>query len=147
MAVMMNEEAVSPVIGVILMVAVTVILAAIIASFVFGSAANVQKTKIVATTVQLDPDGSTITIMYQGGQDDGTLTSLTITAPDSTIWYTSGDGNELVDSPPPIRVKPNIGASLKIPAPSRGWDPGSKHVLVVGAFGDGAYQVITDTYL
>ncbi len=32
----MNEEAVSPVIGVILMVAITVILAAVIASFVFG---------------------------------------------------------------------------------------------------------------
>lgn len=31
-----NEEAVSPVIGVILMVAITVILAAVIAAFVFG---------------------------------------------------------------------------------------------------------------
>ena len=33
-----NEEAVSPVIGVILMVAITVILAAVIAAFVFGMA-------------------------------------------------------------------------------------------------------------
>ncbi|MCE8423204.1 MAG: type IV pilin N-terminal domain-containing protein, partial [Candidatus Methanoperedens sp.] len=31
-----NEDAVSPVIGVILMVAITVILAAVIAAFVFG---------------------------------------------------------------------------------------------------------------
>ncbi len=36
-----NEDAVSPVIGVILMVAITVILAAVIAAFVFGMAGNV----------------------------------------------------------------------------------------------------------
>ena len=45
-----NEEAVSPVIGVILMVAITVILAAVIAAFVFGMAGNIQKTKVVAAT-------------------------------------------------------------------------------------------------
>ena len=143
MVYMDSEEAVSPVISVILMVAVTVILAAIIASFVFGSATNIQKTKLVATTVQLDPDGSTITIMYQGGQDDGTLTSLTITAPDGTVKYTGGDGSELVDIPPTPPVKPNIGAPLKLVG---SW-PAPRHVLVIGSFGDSADQVITDTYL
>jgi len=39
-----NEKAVSPVIGVILMVAITVILAAVIASFVFGMGAKAPKT-------------------------------------------------------------------------------------------------------
>ena len=48
---MKNEDAVSPVIGVILMVAITVILAAVIAAFVFGMAGNIQKTKVVAATV------------------------------------------------------------------------------------------------
>jgi len=143
MAYMNSEEAVSPVIGVILMVAVTVILAAIIASFVFGSAANIQKTKLVATTVQLDPDGSTIIIMYQGGQDDGTLTSLTITAPDGTLRYTGGDGSVLVNVPPTPPVKPIIGASLKLEG---SWTP-PRHVLVVGSFGDGADQVITDAFI
>jgi flagellin-like protein len=42
-----NEEAVSPVIGVILMVAITVILAAVIAAFVFGMTGNVQTQKNV----------------------------------------------------------------------------------------------------
>ena len=37
-----NDEAVSPVIGVILMVAITVILAAVIAAFVFNMAGDVQ---------------------------------------------------------------------------------------------------------
>ena len=48
-----NEEAVSPVIGVILMVAITVILAAVIAAFVFGMAGNISKTKVVAATKSL----------------------------------------------------------------------------------------------
>ena len=52
MALNKNDEAVSPVIGVILMVAVTVILAAVIATYVFGMSGNVQKTKVVAATAQ-----------------------------------------------------------------------------------------------
>ncbi|EHQ34589.1 type IV pilin [Methanoplanus limicola] len=39
---MKDEEAVSPVIGVILMVAITVILAAVIAVFVFGLAGDLE---------------------------------------------------------------------------------------------------------
>ena len=53
-----NDEAVSPVIGVILMVAITVILAAVIAAFVFGMSGNITKTKIVAVTAQ-QPDATT----------------------------------------------------------------------------------------
>jgi len=48
---MRNEDAVSPVIGVILMVAITVILAAVIAAFVFGMAGDLKPTKIVSVTV------------------------------------------------------------------------------------------------
>ena len=40
-----NESAVSPVIGVILMVAITVILVAVIAAFVFGMVGQITKTK------------------------------------------------------------------------------------------------------
>ena len=47
-----REDAVSPVIGVILMVAITVILAAVIAAFVFGMASGVSKTKTVAATAR-----------------------------------------------------------------------------------------------
>ena len=63
MAFTKNEEAVSPVIGVILMVAITVILAAVIAAFVFGMAGNIQKTKVVAATVQ-QPDSDNIVVTY-----------------------------------------------------------------------------------
>ena len=68
-----NEEAVSPVIGVILMVAITVILAAVIAAFVFGMAGNIQKTKVVAATDCTCPMQSCVIVTYQGGQDARTM--------------------------------------------------------------------------
>ncbi|MGD1003854.1 MAG: type IV pilin N-terminal domain-containing protein [Methanoregulaceae archaeon] len=68
-----NGDAVSPVIGVILLVAITVILAAVIAAFVFGMAGNIQKTRVVAATASTQ--GSTITVTWQGGQDNGQVTS------------------------------------------------------------------------
>ena len=46
-----NDEAVSAVIGVILMVAITVILAAVIAAFVFGMGSSIKKTYIVSYTI------------------------------------------------------------------------------------------------
>ena len=73
-----NDEAVSPVIGVILMVAITVILAAVIAAFVFGMSGNISKTKIVAVTAQ-QPDADHITVTYQGGQDAQSFTNGTVT--------------------------------------------------------------------
>ena len=51
MKIIRNDEAVSPVIGVILMVAITVILAAVIAAFVFGLAGTTGTSKNVGLTV------------------------------------------------------------------------------------------------
>ncbi len=64
-----NDEAVSPVIGVILMVAITVILAAVIAAFVFGmgtptKAPQVQL-KFTATNVSTGTDS--LKISHDGG--------------------------------------------------------------------------------
>ena len=67
-----NEEAVSPVIGVILMVAITVILAAVIAAFVFGMAGNIQKTKTVAVTAQRI-NSTAVVLTLNGGQDASKL--------------------------------------------------------------------------
>jgi len=64
-----DEKAVSPVIGVILMVAITVILAAIIAAFVFGMAppSMAPQASIRGTVVQ-DADGvNYIRLEHQGG--------------------------------------------------------------------------------
>ncbi|WP_292492431.1 type IV pilin N-terminal domain-containing protein [Methanoculleus sp. 10] len=79
-----NEDAVSPVIGVILMVAITVILAAVIAAFVFGMSSDMpDTTKNVAIGVKGAADGH-MTITVQGGTDLPRLTYLKITVGDSS---------------------------------------------------------------
>jgi flagellin-like protein len=144
MALMKNDEAVSPVMGTILMVAITVILAAVIAMYVFGVPGNIQKTKIVAVSAQIGTNGD-ILITYQGGQDDDSLSSLKITAPDGDMWYTTSPNGVLVrdTSSDPVG-RPIIGTPMILPGP---WPPGPKHVMVVGVFGDGVHQIILDTYL
>jgi flagellin-like protein len=72
-----NEEAVSPVIGVILMVAITVILAAIIAVFVLSMANTVpEANKVVGFAVSATEDGIVVTNM--GGKDVGELATVNI---------------------------------------------------------------------
>lgn len=91
-----TDNAVSPVIDVILMVAITVILAAVIATFVFGMATQIPVTRsIVATASQDNPDD--IVIVYKGGQDDALFrgANVTVTPSDGTLLlkaaYTPGD--------------------------------------------------------
>jgi len=68
MKIVKNEEAVSPVIGVILMVAITVILAAVIAAFVFNIGGTQQKTPVVSlTAVSASSSTGNITINHAGG--------------------------------------------------------------------------------
>jgi|WetSurSiteA1Bulk_404760.scaffolds.fasta_scaffold04283_5 archaeal type IV pilus assembly protein PilA len=142
-----DETAVSPVMGSILMVAVCVILAAVIAMYVFGVPSNVTKTKVVTATAQLGINGD-ILITYQGGQNDDTLSSLKITAPDESTWFTrSPDGALVPSSSSDPLGRPIIGSPMILTTPAGGWPPGPKHVMVVGAFSDEVSQVILDTYL
>jgi flagellin-like protein len=64
-----NEDAVSPVIGVILMVAITVILAAVIAAFVFNLGGSQEKAPTASIVAANNPDTQTpdIKISQKGG--------------------------------------------------------------------------------
>ncbi|WP_135302534.1 type IV pilin [Haloarcula amylovorans] len=63
-----DDDAVSPVIGVILMVAITVILAAVIASFVLGLGDQAQQTTPQASfSWDYDSSSSDVTITHDGG--------------------------------------------------------------------------------
>jgi flagellin-like protein len=73
-----GKEGVSPVIGVILMVAITVILAAVIGTFVLGLGENVESTSSAAVTAEEDP-GTSITFTVV---DPGNIDSATVVAPD-----------------------------------------------------------------
>ena len=142
-----NEDAMSPVIGTILMVAITVILAAVIGAFVFAVPINVQKAKMMGTSVQIDTNGGAVLMSYHGGPDDIYLTGITVTAPNGTIWYTSSTDGTLTlkttSSPDP--VKPRLGSVMKL-SPAPDWPAGKKHVIAVGQFNDGVQQIILDSY-
>jgi flagellin-like protein len=144
-----NEEAVSPVIGVILMVAITVILAAVIAAFVFGMAGNIQKTKVVAAT-ESRTNSSYVTVTYQGGQDAGTMGGIAFTVDGANVTITTGGAAAVGTSPATNEliaagggtILP-VGANAVIPASN----PGKNHLVGVGLFTDGTTQVIVDTTL
>jgi len=88
-----DDEAVSPVIGVILMVAITVILAAVIGTFVLGLGDQVQDTAPQAS-FNFDfetnsGDDDQVTITHDGGDSiDGALMNTTI---DGAEASSSGD--------------------------------------------------------
>jgi flagellin-like protein len=65
-----DSQAVSPVIGVILMVAITVILAAVIATFVLGLGEQVSDTAPqVSFDFDYDESNGELTITHEGGDD------------------------------------------------------------------------------
>jgi len=143
-----NEDAVSPVIGVILMVAITVILAAVIAAFVFGMAGNIQKTKVVAAT-ETRVNASWVSATYQGGQDASSLMGIawqvnganaTVNTGGASTIHATGSPTNYVSSNPDGSALP-IGALMYINAGT------NSHITGIGTFGDGSTQVIVDTTL
>lgn len=75
-----GEDAVSPVIGVILMVAITVILAAVIAAFVFGMGPPEQAPQASIRLSDASKATNNITLQHQGGDViDLTKTTITVT--------------------------------------------------------------------
>ena len=90
-----DDDAVSPVIGVILMVAITVILAAVIGTFVLGLGQNVQSTAPQAS-FSFDQSGSgdaaEVTITHDGGdtisQED---IKITVAGDSASVWSGSKD--------------------------------------------------------
>jgi archaeal type IV pilus assembly protein PilA len=136
-----NDEAVSPVIGVILMVAITVILAAVIAAFVFGMAGNITKTKVVAITVQKQ-SSTQINVMNQGGQDASSLSSVNITTnPAST------GANPQFPSATGIGYMGGSPVAVGCTTIMTGAYTGRTEVIVVGTFNDGTKQVLLDTFV
>jgi len=138
-----NEDAVSPVIGVILMVAITVILAAVIAAFVFGMGSNVGTTKTVAATAQMS--GGNIVVTYQGGPDHAAVTGIACSAvginsttPGAPIelGVTAAAGNSETNS--------SIGDKWSVNVSSLQDVGGDAIITVVATFSDGTEQIILD---
>ena len=123
-----NDNAVSPVIGVLLMVAITVVLAAVIATFVFGMAGYIGTSKVVAIHMS-QPDGTHITLTNMGGQDVGNLVSVSV----------MGDLKDI----PAVKLEASVGSTNTYELST---GAGQKHIIAVGIFTDGTEQVLLDAY-
>jgi FlaG/FlaF family flagellin (archaellin) len=113
------------------MVAITVILAAVIAAFVFGMAGGVTKTKTVAATAK--QNGNDISVTWQGGQDNGYVSFYNVTLKDQYVRPGTATGF------PPI-----VGNTTLFPSMGTS---GNDHTVVTAVFTDGTAQVILDTYV
>jgi archaeal type IV pilus assembly protein PilA len=129
-----NEDAVSPVIGVILMVAITVILAAVIAAFVFGMAGNISKTKVVAATAQ-KMDATHIAVTYQGGQDAQSCIGIQwqVSSTQGTSLGAGLMGTNSGNTPLTVGFSTTLGGTSA-----------QNHVVGTAFFSDGSSQVIVD---
>ena len=120
-----NEDAVSPVIGTILMVSIVVILAAVIAAFVFGMAGSTTNPHTVAFNVK-HVNTTHVTVMNYGGGDVQMLTDVQVT----------GD----IVTPGPVGINTGAGATFETAIPGR------SRILVTGTFMDGQSAVLLDGY-
>jgi flagellin-like protein len=123
-----DERAVSPVIGVILMVAITVVMAAVIGAFVYGYGGSMTQTKDVACVAR--HVGGTIYVTYMGGPDQGLVAAAGLTATIGGTDFVSNFGGIAVGT----TAKDSTGTGT------------DNHIIVVATFTDGTDQVVLDTY-
>lgn len=131
-----NEEGVSPVIGVMLMVAITVILAAVIASFVFGMSGSLVKSGPYLVAVNVHQiDQSTISMTYAGGLSSNKFVN-------GTIQVIPQNNAGTVTITPPV-MSNVVGNVVTIKSSNAGFI-GQTHIVVAGHFSDGTDLVIYD---
>jgi flagellin-like protein len=97
-----DDRAVSPVIGVILMVAITVILAAVIGTFVLGLGQNVQSTPQASFTFDFNDSVTEVDVTHNGGDrlevGDNTGSVEITNGSNSEIWIGGGSGNNTISA-------------------------------------------------
>ena len=139
------------------MVAITVILAAVIAAFVFGMAGQISKTKVVAITAQRT-SSTAISLTNMGGQDAGSFnyaevvvtTESGAAATFTALAGTNGDKTTFVavtNAATPGHMGGVVGNSITAKPIGTDTFSGKDHVVVVGYFTDSTQQVIIDTYV
>ena len=130
-----NEEAVSPVIGVILMVAITVILAAIIATFAFDMTGSIPNEKDVYVTTHIahigvdEDDQKVLVVTIQGGKDVSALTEI------DYIDGEDGEADQITDSP----TRYEVGTYVHIPLEDKG---APQTITIRGKFSDGTIKIL-----
>ena len=115
-----TEDAVSPVVATILLVAIAVGLVAVVAAMAFGMVGNLEGGKIVSLGVDTQP-GKNIIVTFSGGADLPALTGLRVTVNDVVA-----DDVSTYIFPPSVGKIQRYTTSLS----------GNQRILIVGIFGD-----------
>lgn len=124
-----EERAVSPVIGVILMVAITVILAAVIASFVLGLGQNQEVQPTADFNFDYDSNDQTLTIRHASG-DNVPASAIEITGSD-------GDGNTIDESWPDAQASASVDGQSAV---------SSGDAITLGGSGTFSSYTVTDQF-
>ena len=124
-----KDQAVSEVMGTILMVALVVILAAIIGSMVFGLAGSMQSPNLVGVSAVKYNSSYIVVTVTGGGYNSNPLYNLSVSmdgVPQGSM--TQGNAPLIVGNSSYFR-----GAT------------GNNHLVIIGWYADGTQQVIMDT--
>lgn len=142
----MKDDAVAEVVGVILIIAITVVVAAIVAAFAIGMGSSIKKPYQVYFTLERSTPSTNIIITNIGGQDLKLLTGIEIS-------YTDASGSQLDFHDPQYIIDHSSGLangastcmqvadSLELDS-SMVKPSGACHVVVRGNFVDGSQQVL-----
>ena len=140
----MDEKGVSPVIGVILMVAATIVIAAVVMGMLggFGPPSKAYTINVQASRVDADSDGHVddIRVTYMGGPDAALLDAISGVTIDGTSQTISASGFGSVNGNSTDTV---IGAYDDF----EGNFTGGNRVIVTATFVDGSVQIVLDTYV
>jgi len=132
---MSSDDAVSPVVATILLVAIVVVLAAVVASTVIPMAGNIGTVKSVSAVVTLNDAGTLPVVTVVGGADAEYVEELTV--------YVSGTEEAVISVPNPLVGKPYTSD----PKFSLG-AVGRQTVSIAASFDDGTVQTLyTGTFV
>ena len=131
----MDEKGVSPVIGVILMVAATIVVAAVVMGMLGGFSPPKKTYAVGASASRIN--SSAISITYLGGPDQASVDTKAY----SYVIISNASGTYVGG-----RFLPTVGNSTVITGLQSAY-AGREHVVVNVTFIDGTTQVILDTYV
>lgn len=130
----LNKKGVSPVIGVILMVAATIVVAAVVLGML-GGFGPPKKSYSVSVSASRMPDGN-VSVTFVGGPDASLVSSIRATVTDiddtsnsktDTLTLSSVGDTNMTDKGP--------------------YNVTKAHVVAIAAFADGTSQVVLDTFV
>ena len=143
-----DKQAVSPVIGVILMVAVTVVMAAIVGSFLYGFIGGGGAPPAVSATATYfeRTDGGRVIATYTGGPDHDFVYQITVAAVNESAAVLNTTDNDDAS-----KTVTDVGASVTFDKTSgsgtKNLERATNHVVVTAEFLDNTTSVILDTWV